>query len=509
MSDDDLAERAKAAAALLEELGGDLRGLARLDEALRIRLVSAAGQLSRPDRYSRKALGKELARARVRARRDADRAILDQTGIRALRKEPVFRTPLPRPAQPLDEPVRDDGEPDDGGWAAAEARRDARVETARICYVCKVEFHDLHFFYDQMCAACAELNWAKREQAADLRGRVALVTGGRVKIGSQTAVKLLRAGAEVLVATRFPRDAARRFARELDAADWRGRLHVYGIDLRHTPSVERLCEHLVQTQSRLDAIINNACQTVRRPAGWYDHVIDGEGEPPPALEAAILERDRSLGEGLIRSGDIASTGLWKSAVLSQVPLLAEDLERGGHLYPTGRLDADLQQVDLRDFNSWRMTLAEVPTAELLEVHLVNAVAPFVLNARLRPLLAQTGTRDAHVVNVSAMEGQFYRRWKTDKHPHTNMAKAALNMMTRTSAADYVRDGIHMNSVDTGWVTDEDPVKHAERKQRVHGFHPPLDIVDGAARILDPVFDGITTGKHVWGLFLKDYKPAPW
>jgi len=218
-----------------------------------------------------------------------------------------------------------------------------------------------------------------------------------------------------------------------------------------------------------------------------------------------------LGEGLVRSqGDpIRAAGLWKSAVLAQVPLLADDLERGGHLYPTGRLDADLQQVDLRDFNSWRMTLAEVPTAELLEVHLVNAVAPFVLNARLRPLLAAVPTRDAHVVNVSAMEGQFYRRWKTDKHPHTNMAKAALNMMTRTSATDYHADGIHMNSVDTGWVTDEDPAHHAVRKTAIHGFHPPLDIVDGAARIVDPVFDGVATGNQLWGLFLKDYKPAPW
>jgi NAD(P)-dependent dehydrogenase (short-subunit alcohol dehydrogenase family) len=565
---------------LLEQLGADLRSLAELAEPLRIRLVTAAGQLSRPDRYSRKALGKVLARQRVKARRDADRTLLDQTGIRALRKEPVFRTPLPRPAMALDEAVRDDGEPD--AWAQAEAlraedpddagaevgadpdaevgtdpdrdadggvgthpaggaadptgaRRGAvRVETARLCYVCKADFHELHHFYDQMCPPCAELNYRKRDQTADLRGRIALVTGARVKIGYQAAMKLLRAGAEVIVATRFPRDAARRFAREPDAAEWTGRLHVYGIDLRHTPSVELLCRHLLATLPRLDALINNACQTVRRPAGWYDHVIAGElddREQLPPAERAILERNRALlgdaattgqrglgdardagatGERMIRAGsELRGGGLWKSAVLAQVPLLAEDLERGGHLYPAGRLDADLQQVDLRDFNSWRMTLAEVPTAELLEVHLVNAVAPFVLNARLRPLLAAVPTRDAHVVNVSAMEGQFYRRWKTDKHPHTNMAKAALNMMTRTSAIDYVRDGIHMNSVDTGWVTDEDPVAHAARKTRVHGFHPPLDIVDGAARIVDPVFDGALTGNHLWGLFLKDYKPAPW
>jgi len=453
-----------------------------------------------------------------------------------LRKDPVFRTPLPRPAMPLDAPLRDDGEPD--AWAAAEARRAedgageggageggagepgagpvVRVETARLCYVCKTEFHELHHFYDQMCPPCAEFNYDKRAQTADLRGRVALVTGGRVKIGYQAAIKLLRAGAEVIVATRFPRDAARRFAREADAGDWSNRLHVYGIDLRHTPSVERWCDHLCATLPRLDALINNACQTVRRPAGWYDHVTTGEHDAwtmLPAAERSVLERNRALGEGLIRSDrahdELRAAGLWKSAVLAQVPLLAEDLERGGHLYPSGRLDADLQQVDLRDFNSWRMTLAEVPTAELLEVHLVNAVAPFVLNARLRPLLANVATGDAHVVNVSAMEGQFYRRWKTDKHPHTNMAKAALNMMTRTSAAEYVRDGIHMNSVDTGWVTDEDPAAHAARKTAVHGFHPPLDIVDGAARIVDPVFHGVNTGHQLWGLFLKDYKPAPW
>jgi len=420
---------------------------------------------------------------------------------------------------PLDAPLRDEDAADPDPWAAAEARRDepVRTEIAQHCYICKADYHELHHFYDQMCPPCAELNWSKREATADLRGRVALVTGGRVKIGYQAAMKLLRAGAEVVVATRFPRDAARRFAGEPDAIEWTHRLHVYGIDLRHTPSVEALCTHLGATLGRLDALINNACQTVRRPAGWYDHVVASEGEPASGLERSFLDRDRALrgelasggGELARLAGELSNGGLWRSAVLAQVPLLAEDLERGGHLYPQGRLDQDLQQVDLREFNSWRMTLAEVPTAELLEVHLVNAVAPFVLNARLRPLLAAVPTHDAHIVNVSAMEGQFYRRWKTDKHPHTNMAKAALNMMTRTSAIDYVRDGIHMNSVDTGWVTDEDPAQHAARKQAVHGFHPPLDIVDGAARIVDPVFDGVNTGKHLWGLFLKDYKPAPW
>jgi NAD(P)-dependent dehydrogenase (short-subunit alcohol dehydrogenase family) len=536
----DLRARATDAARLLETLIAAPHLLAELDDDTRRRLSIAAGQLSRPDRYVRKQARKGLVRREARETKAADAALLDGTGIRALRRLPVFpmgAVPELPPPELID---RVDGGDED--WAAAEARREpggaaeagevagdagARVRRPRNCYVCKADFHDLHHFYDAMCPACAELNWRKRNQTVDLRGRVALVTGARVKIGAQIALKLLRAGAETIILTRFPVDAARRLAAEPDADELCARAHVYGCDLRHTPSVEALCAHLLATLPRLDVLINNACQTVRRPSGFYDHLMTAETAPWSTLgprERQVLARwwglrgddpaaaAHALGAGAGVAALVPAAGapgLWKSAVLSQVPLLADDLERGNHLYPAGRLDADLQQVDLRDFNSWRMTLADVPTAELLEVHLVNAVAPFVLNARLKPLLAAVPTRDAHVVNVSAMEGQFYRRFKTDKHPHTNMAKAALNMLTRTSAADYVRDGIYMNAVDTGWVTDEDPASIAARKVAVHGFHPPLDIVDGAARVLDPVFDGHATGKHVWGMFLKDYKSTPW
>jgi NAD(P)-dependent dehydrogenase (short-subunit alcohol dehydrogenase family) len=493
------AERVRIAADLLESLDTDRAQLTQVSEEERRRLMHATRRVAEPDHHARRKLVKAGRRARKAARLQQDDQVLNSAGIRELRRKPVFTTPNAYRLPPEPEPR-------------------ATSETQH-CYVCKQHYDTVHFFYDQLCPACAELNYAKRTEMADLRGRVALLTGGRVKIGYQAGLKLLRAGARLIVTTRFPRDSAARYAREDDFAEWAERLEIFGLDLRHTPSVEAFCREMLTTRERLDFIINNACQTVRRPPAFYEHMMEAEtaslhtlSEPERKLLGAFegLRGYRMLPEGSASIAPIEEvTGLTHSAQLSQVPLLPDDHRSDRDLFPEGRLDQDLQQVDLRGRNSWRLLMAEVSSVELLEVQLVNAVAPFIINARLKPLMLRTANRDKHIVNVSAVEGQFYRNQKTTRHPHTNMAKAALNMMTRTSAADYHADGIHMNSVDTGWVTDEDPAALAERKTSVHRFHPPLDIVDGAARILDPIISGVSTGVHVWGQFLKDYKPADW
>ena len=504
-------EEIRKAISLLQDLKHDHEALMTLGEEERIALIKAAGEISRPDREEKKKRNKAKKDSLRKAVKKHERKARAATGIRSAREASVFTAPM-QIAGDHAHPYSDERE----------------LKSPRNCYICKAEYTKLHHFYDAMCPQCAAFNYQKRFQTAPMEGQVALITGARLKIGYQAALMMLRAGASVIVTTRFPVDAALRYSREEDYPIWKDRLQIYGLDLRHTPSVEIFTAFVEQKYDRLDVLINNAAQTVRRPPAFYAHLMENEMKAFDALpgEAQSLLKHYESCLGHLNAfaapdvsdesalpvsweGHMPGIGLRASAQLSQIPYAYDHTISTEEIFPQGKLDADLQQVDLREVNSWRLKLGEVATAEMLELQLINSIAPFVLCNRLIPMMKRENTGQKHIVNVSAMEGKFLRFKKDPRHPHTNMAKAALNMLTHTSAGELAKFGIYMNAVDTGWVTDEDPVKLAQLKQELHDFQPPLDIVDGAARVCDPFFDGINTGKHWCGQFLKDYFPIDW
>ncbi len=377
---------------------------------------------------------------------------------------------------------------------------------ARPCYVCKAKYTAVDAFYHQLCPRCAGDHHERREASADLAGRRALLTGGRAKIGMYIALRLLRDGAHTTITTRFPNDAARRFSQMPDSEDWMHRLHVCGIDLRDPAQVVELADSVAR-QGPLDILINNAAQTVRRSPDAYSALFSAESAPlpagplpettsfgltrevHPALLAGALDESELSGEN--GGAAVAAAALTAQALTAR----SQDIDAGGLL------------PDVTDINSWTRAVEEVHPIEVLEVQLCNVTAPFILVSRLRGALKAAGARRKYVVNVSAMEGSFGRGYKGPGHPHTNMAKAALNMLTRTSAKDFFADAILMTSVDTGWITDERP-HNTKARLAAEGFHAPLDLIDGAARVYDPIIQG-EAGIDLYGCFLKDFEPTTW
>jgi NAD(P)-dependent dehydrogenase (short-subunit alcohol dehydrogenase family) len=380
------------------------------------------------------------------------------------------------------------------------------LQRSRACYTCKNRYTVVDAFYHQLCPPCAAFNRGKRDARTDLTGRTALLTGGRAKIGMYIALRLLRDGAHTTITTRFPNDAVRRFAAMEDSADWLHRLRVVGIDLRDPAQVVALAD-TVAAQGPLDILINNAAQTVRRAPGSYAALIEAERTPPPELALVdVVTFDRV--------SDAHPAALAGSLAEHQTPHAIMELALTARSASPERIaagtaiDAGGLLPDTASVNSWTQRVHEVDAMELLEVQLCNQTAPFILVSRLRPAMAAASARRKYVVNVSAMEGQFSRGYKGPGHPHTNMAKAALNMLTRTSSAEMLeRDAILMTAVDTGWITDERP-HPTKLRLAEEGFHAPLDLVDGAARVYDPIVRG-EQGEDLHGCFLKDYAPSNW
>lgn len=376
----------------------------------------------------------------------------------------------------------------------------------RSCYVCKSRYVEVDYFYHQLCPDCANENRARRDARTDLTGRRALLTGGRAKIGMYIALRLLRDGAHTTITTRFPNDAIRRFKAQPDSDQWIHRLKIVGIDLRDPAQVLALADS-VAAEGPLDILINNAAQTVRRSPQAYSELVAAENAPLPAGELPAAEVIGTFGSGAVAELPVAGGGALTAQDVTDLALVSGSASLA-RIEAGTAIDAGGLVPDLHATNTWIQSVEEVTPVELLEVQLCNSTAPFILISRLRAALAGSAAGRTYIVNVSAMEGVFSRGYKGAGHPHTNMAKAALNMLTRTSAQEmFENDRILMTAVDTGWITDERP--HPDKMRMADaGFHAPLDLVDGAARVYDPIVRG-EQGEDLYGVFLKDYVPGKW
>lgn len=361
-----------------------------------------------------------------------------------------------------------------------------QLEIPRNCYSCNVSYSKAHFFYNRMCPSCSEENYESRFKSVDLSGRNVLLTGGRVKVGYATALKILRSKGNLLITTRFPGIALEQFKKEDDYNEWKDLLVIYGLDLKNLRAVEVFINFYKSKYNSLDILINNAAQTIKYEESFYSPLIEKE-------KKILLEYDNE--EQLIPNTLLSS---------EDKLLIKEDKE-----FQSFAINRFGQPIDYRDKTSWNSTLEEISMYELLEVNLINQIAPYFLIKELTPLLRKSNFTKKFIINVTSSEGIFNYNNKTKYHPHTNMTKAALNMMTRTSGKQYADEyNIFMYAVDVGWISTGAKEK-LRKRQFEKAYIPPLDSVDGASRILHPIIKGLKEKVILAGTLLKNFKIENW
>ena len=392
------------------------------------------------------------------------------------------------------------------------------------CYCCKTNIveNNLHFFYSNLCKNCGDLNYSYRIMKLDLSGRIAIVTGGRIKIGFEIAKKLLSYGCKVIVTTRFPKDALLKFKEDQEYHLWKNNLIIYPIDFRSFQSVIKFVNYVTDKLPYLDILINNAAQTIRRPTSYYKYLLPIEAQEISKDDVniiinndySLLNTDISYNNNLLseesnNNNNNKTSSLPLSVFLSQIKIIKENEQPDKILMGDDKQPHDFTQGK----NSWKLELDEVPFEEFMEVQIINAWVPYYLNCKLKPLMDKSPFSDKYIVNVTAMEGVF-NTFKKTTHPHTNMAKAALNMMTRTCGEYYKKFNIYMTAVDTGWVSSMGEMNNLFKNDDKNNFEEifcnvPLDNLDGAMRVLQPIIEGVKNKNYLYGILLKDYKKYHW
>ena len=408
------------------------------------------------------------------------------------------------------------------------------------CYICKEKFglDNIHSFYGNLCKKCGEYNYSFRTMKLDFTGRIAIVTGGRVKIGYYIATKLLSYGAKVLITSRFPKDALFKFQKDPDYEKWKNNLVIYPIDFRIFESTIKFIQFINDNFPHVDILINNAAQTIRRTASYYKYLLPIETKDLTKEEdKKIIKNDfinlqkqlkesesttklnnlsqakKEIQNALISLVDNKSKEYQEilplSVIASQIRIMEEKSQP--HVTVMG---GDGQPYDFsKGKNSWNFEFDEIPFQEFTEVQIINTWTPYYLCVKLKPLMMNSPFPDKYIVNVTSVEGIF-NHYKRSSHVHTNMAKAALNMFTRTCGS-YLKDiGIYMTCVDTGWVSPMNEMNSLLDKDKKNSYenefvNVPLDELDGAMRVLHPIIEGIKNKNYLYGILLKDYVKSPW